>query len=145
MKTLFYLLLVLSGYQTEGLFIEYKAPFQEITVKGDSVFIQKDVAEYDNPVSSIPSSTKTFFYNSLLSRGEVKKLEKLVIKSGFFELKESYGAPADQRYYPYTLTVKIGTKTHSVEYRSNPSYEESPPAFKTIESHLNKLADKYSK
>jgi len=81
---------------------------------------------------------------SPLNTLQINELQK-VVNNGFFNLDDAYGAPQDQRHYPYTLQVEINGQQKKVIYRSNPSFDEAPYSFKTLESTLFNLSQELSK
>ncbi|MBN1674178.1 MAG: hypothetical protein JXR37_24225 [Kiritimatiellae bacterium] len=97
--------------------------------------------EYPNPVSGTPSRSRTrTVLDGMLTPEQIDALQAFVGESGFMALKPAYGAPDDQRYYPYAITVHVGgRKPKEVVYRSNPSYEEMPEPFRKLEAYLQEL------
>ena len=96
---------------------------------------------YPTPVSGTPSSMKTLSMpTKTLAATQAEAIAAFVLASGFIDLADAYGAPEGQRYYPYEITVhRAGGKAKHVMFRSNPSYEESPAAFKKLEAFLQGL------
>ena len=98
--------------------IEYKSPNKSLEIKDTSLVVSEKKDVFDNPVSSVPSSSKVEERNYTLSKKEVYDLE---------------------RSYPTKILVKMHGKEKEVVYRSNPSFESAPDTFSKIESYLLKL------
>lgn len=122
------------------LFVAYKSPSMNILVSGNQIEWIKTESEYDNPVSGTPSSQKKVKSKpKTLPKTSIEELTKLLETSGFYELKATYGATEIQRHYPYYITVRKGNVVKAVTFRSNPSAEKRPAAFKEVEDYLLKL------
>lgn len=98
--------------------------------------------EYSSQVSGTPSGSSSVKHPELkLTDDQVQALREFVEECGFLKLDEAYGAPSDQRYYPYEITVYFeGGEKRSVVYRSNPGYDEAPKAFRKLQQYLNELS-----
>jgi hypothetical protein len=121
--------------------VRYSSAFEDIEIAADILTYTKTTYEYDNPVSATPSGSSSTSFHKALSRSEVRKLSSFIMESGFMELGPAYGAPEEQRYYPYEIHVKLGEITKVVMFRSNPSYEEAPEAFRKVDEYLHQLSD----
>lgn len=119
--------------------IEYKSPNKSLEIKDTSLVVSEKKDVFDNPVSSVPSSSKVEERNYTLSKKEVYDLVKFIQDNQFFELNNAYGAPEAERSYPTKILVKMHGKEKEVVYRSNPSFESAPDTFSKIESYLLKL------
>ena len=119
--------------------IEYKSPNKSLEIKDTSLVVSEKKDVFDNPVSSVPSSSKVEERNYTHSKKEVYDLVKFIQDNQFFELNNSYGAPEAERSYPTKILVKMHGKEKEVVYRSNPSFESAPDTFSKIESYLLKL------
>lgn len=97
--------------------------------------------EYPSEVSGTPSGSSSVKHPTLkLTPEQVDDLRTFVEECGFMELDEAYGAPPDDRFYPYEITVYLeGGKTQSVLYRSNPGYGDAPAAFQKLQDYLTNL------
>jgi hypothetical protein len=97
---------------------------------------------YDNPVSANPSgSREVMVVDRALSIREVFGILRVVRRSGFLELGDSYGAPEGERFYPYRLEVEFSEgPAKGVLHRSNPAYPEEPAPFKALVEHLRGLS-----
>jgi hypothetical protein len=97
--------------------------------------------EYASEVSGNPSGSSSVNHPTLkITPEQVEALRAFVEECGFMDLEEAYGAPADERYYPYEITVYLkGGETRSVLFRSNPGYDDAPEAFQKLEDYLNDL------
>ncbi|MEW6379600.1 MAG: dockerin type I domain-containing protein [bacterium] len=81
-----------------------------------------------------------------LSKDEVNGLIGLIYQTRFVDLEDTYGGAAPgQRYYPYTLSVRITQgeqpvqREKTVVYQSFPTSSPRPEAFQVIESRLLEL------
>lgn len=135
-----------SLIQNPPLFVYYQSWTDEIIVENQHLKHIHTDYEYDNPVSGNPSgSKKSLLTDADLTKQQWEELKILIINSEFEQLKDAYGAPEGDRYYPYNLTISWGTDKKEVKYRSNPSYEEAPLAFQTIEKYLFTLSEEVRK
>jgi len=98
--------------------------------------------EYEKPYMATPSSSQvdTVALARPLSPRQLHELASTVRSSGFFSLDDAYGAPEGHRYYPYAITVIMPEKEKTVSFRSNPEFEEAPPAFQVVEKKLREVA-----
>ncbi len=123
-------------------YLEYSTSTKTILIIGTSITIQEWIEEYDNPTSSMPSSRKEEIKTAVISLYELTQLKEFVKSSGFLKLpKNEYGGSPENRYYPYTIFVKIKSKQKKVLYRSNPdpSSEVSPEAFNKVEKKIKEI------
>ena len=102
--------------------------------------------EYESPTSGNPkSSTVNIMAEGTVDEAQQTALAQFVNDSGFLTLDESYGAPEDQRFYPYELKVMLPDGFEkNVMFRSNPEFEESPEEFKAVVDELRKLSKSIS-
>jgi hypothetical protein len=119
--------------------LEYKTSNKSIQVRDTSLIITEKKDVFDNPASSIPSSSKFEDKNYTLTKKEVYDLIKFIQDNKFFDLNDSYGAPEAERNYPTQIFIKMLGNEKEVVYRSNPSFESAPEAFNKIETYLLKL------
>jgi hypothetical protein len=128
-----------------GFYLEYTSSNKTITIDGINITVQEWIEQYDNPVSSTPSSRKEVVKNSTVTVSQTNELKEMIKKKGgFMSLpKNEYGASASERFYPYTITVNVNGKKKKVLYRSNPApeTEKCPKAFSDLEKLVNQLAD----
>jgi hypothetical protein len=90
----------------------------------------------------MPSKRTEVTKKATLSKSKLDSLNMLIRKSGFMNLaKNEYGISSNERFYPYTITVKNGKIIKKVLYRSNPSGEKAPKAFSDIEIKLNEIVN----
>ncbi len=101
----------------------------------DVVLVERVDYKYDSPVSATPSGQTSREVEAALSPERAKALKAALLADAdaFFALTDSYGAPEGERYYPYAITLTVGTRSKTVVYRSNPGYPEPPEAWKRIE------------
>jgi hypothetical protein len=117
--------------------IFYDSWTDDITVKGRQIHHVQTRYEYDNPVSAVPSRQYEVELTAAeLTDRQLEGLQQLIQASGFETLADTYGAPEGSRFYPYRLTIEWGDTRKEVLYRSNPSYEGPPAAFREIERYL---------
>ncbi len=97
--------------------------------------------KYSKPTSAVPVGSTSEGYGPVaISSDQVQRVIKVLEESGFYDLEPAYGAPEDQRFYPYSITVYFSDGTSmKVVYRSNPSYDPPPEAFKKVEKVLFSL------
>jgi hypothetical protein len=75
-----------------------------------------------------------------LSNSDINDLITLVLQTKFMELANSYGnAPPGQRYYPYSLKVKLGEVEKEVIYQSFPDAQPMPEAMEKLIDRLHEL------
>lgn len=78
-----------------------------------------------------------------LTATEINDLIHLIDQTNFMSLESTYGgAEQYQRYYPYSLFVKIGEKEKEVIYQSFPDASPMPKAFEVIKDKLLELMNK---
>ena len=114
----------------------------EITIENKHIKHVKTEYEFDNPVSSIPSGWSTSVLTDAdLTDEQWEDLNNFIKNSGFENLKGSYGAPENVRYYPYNLAIGWGEVKKEVLYRSSPHNEDKPPeAFWNVIDYLLNLS-----
>ncbi len=118
--------------------VHYKTWKESIRIENSKIYQSVEDMEFDNPVSSTPSSQKTKILKDgkELRDDQLKALEIGIEQSGFWNLTEAaYGAGKDDRHYPYSIEVNIGGKKKKVLYRSHPD-KPAPEEFKTLESFI---------
>ena len=125
--------------QEQNFVVEYSAPTVLIKIKNFDLNWTEKIEEYKNPISAAPTKIITQTKNKKLTSCQLEKLQKLIQTSGFMNLAAEYGAPNNQRYYPYSISVTLGKKENKVIYRSNPTYGSSPEAFRIVEDYLHQL------
>ena len=75
-----------------------------------------------------------------LTESEINALASLIRQTDFMKLGNTYGgAPEGERYYAYTLKVKLGDEAKEVVYQSFPGAGSKPEAFEKLEHHLHEL------
>ena len=121
--------------------IHYKSHTSNIQIINKVVNYIETKYKYDHPASATPSGSTIVkkVTNVTLSDKQAADLLAFIKASEFDQLKDAYGAPEDQRYYPYSMTVTVDKQAKKVIYRSNPSYKSMPPAFKKVEQYLFEL------
>jgi hypothetical protein len=122
-----------------SLFILYKSQTTSLELKDSSLIVTRKTDVYDNPVSSIPSSTQKEETKYTLSRQEISELSQFIKSSGFFDLEKESGAPSEERHYPTSIFIKLNSRSNEVIHRSNPSFESAPETFSQIEKYLLEL------
>lgn len=122
--------------KVKQIHLEYKSTNKSVEVNDTSLIITEKKDVFDNPVSSIPSSSTFEDKNYTLTKKEVYDLIKFIQDNKFFDLNSSYGAPDTERYYPTSILIRMHGKEKEVIYRSNPSFESSPEAFNKIEKYI---------
>ena len=123
-------------------YLEYTSTSKTIIIKGNSITTQEWLEQYDNPISSMPSSRKEIIKTAVLSPADLSALKSLIKENRFMSLpKTEYGGSAEERYYPYSITVKTNGKQKEVLYRSNPApgTEQAPQAFSDLEKKINEI------
>ncbi len=154
MKTIFtFIILCLSvtfvwaqkkSNKKPGFYLEYTSSTKIIIIKGDSIIVKEWIEEYDNPVSSMPSSRKEVIKKAYVNPAKIVELKILIKKkNGFMSLpKNEYGGSAADRFYPYTISATVDCIKKKVLYRSNPApeTEKAPEAFTELEKKVNELA-----
>ncbi len=125
--------------KVKQIHLQYKSPNKSIEIKDTSLVITEKKDVFENPVSSIPSSSTFEDKNYTLTKKEVYDLIKYIQDNKFFDLNASYGASEGERSYPSTILVKMHGNEKEVVYRSNPLFESSPEAFRKVEGYILKL------
>jgi hypothetical protein len=133
------LLLMINCKNQSVLILNYTSPGQTVTIKGNSVDYSLISYHYKNQVSDTPDSVKTKELHKTLSDQVLSDLKKEIRTSGFMLLKESYGAPENERYYAYSLSIQLGNQKKKVIFRSNPSYRPAPEAFSKLEKTIKDI------
>jgi hypothetical protein len=124
-------------------YLEYTSATKTILIRGTSIIIQEWIEQFDNPISSMPSSRKEISRKGIISNTDLQALQSLIKSSAFMTLpKIEYGASKEERHYPYTLIVKQNGREKKVLYRSNPApeIEQMPKAFDVLEKKVSELA-----
>ncbi len=125
--------------------IVYKAWNEEIRVDAVAMTIRHTETQYEYATefsANVKSSKAVTILDGKITSGMVQDLTVFVRSSGYMELGAVYGAPENRRYYPYRLEVTFkGQPTKTVKYRSNPSFEDEPEAFKTVVGYLRSLSE----
>jgi hypothetical protein len=128
------------------MFVHYKSWNDDINIENKYINHIRTEYEYDSPVSGNHSGSKQLLLtDNILTEQQWEDLETFIKGSNFERLEDIYGAPEGYRYYPYNLTIGWGTGKKEVKYRSNPSYEQAPEAFKNIENYLFALSEQARK
>ena len=125
-------------------YLEYSTPSKTLIIKGTTITIQEWLEEYDNPSSSMPSKRKEGIKTASIPMTEILLLKKVIRSNGFMKLtKTDYGAIAENRYYPYSIIVKMNGKQKKILYRSSPdpANEIAPKAFSEVEKMVTELVD----
>jgi len=131
-----------SKSKMEDFYLEYTSSNKTILLKGNSIMVQEWEEQYDNPISSMPGSRKEIIKTAVISPSDLSALKNLIKTNGFMSLpKNEYGGSAEERYYPYSITVKTKGKQKKVLYRSNPApaTEQAPQAFNDLEKKINEI------
>ncbi|KAA3635775.1 MAG: hypothetical protein DWQ02_09315 [Bacteroidetes bacterium] len=122
--------------------ISYDSPWLDITI-ADKKMTKVKTTHYfaETNFSSVPDSmsTETLMDGVVLSDSIMNELNTLLDEQNFWELEEQYGAPEQQRYYPYVISAEMMGKSKTVTYRSNPSYDLAPQAFTQVEAFIKTL------
>ncbi len=75
-----------------------------------------------------------------LTNDEIDDLLYIIDQTNFWLLKDTYGgASSNQRYYPHSLSVSLGSENKKVVYQSFPDAEPMPDAQKAIIDKLHEL------
>lgn len=127
------------GNKEEAFILHYSSPQDKIVINGLSVLWESSEFSFDNPVSSVPSSSRTVSHELSLTSRQLEALENLILQVDFFHLKDVYGAPDRERFYPYSLSVTYGDRKKTVSFHSHPQFESAPRGFAKIERFLMKL------
>lgn len=121
--------------------ISYDSPWLDISIADKKITKVKTTHYFaETNFSSVPDSmsTETLMDAVVLSDSIMNELNSL-LDENFWDLEEQYGAPEQQRYYPYVISAEMIGKSKTVTYRSNPSFDLAPQAFSTLEAFLKDL------
>ncbi|MEM8906306.1 MAG: hypothetical protein AAGD05_00555 [Bacteroidota bacterium] len=126
------------------LILHYTSPNHKIIISdGTLTHYQKEEHFAPNATSATPGMTTT---NTLADKHplEANQLIALqeVLSNGFMELDKGYGAPTNERHYPYFINVRFQGKSKEVIFRSNPSFDPAPAAFQAVEKALLDLSER---
>ena len=105
--------------------------------------LKKDFKCPPNYTAQVPcwKETDQVTERTKLSQSEIDDLKATVEKSGFLTLNPVIGGAKDmQRFYPYTIKVKIGASEREVTYQSFPGSAPMPAAFEEVQKKLLALA-----
>jgi hypothetical protein len=126
----------------DDFYLEYTSSTKTIIIKANAITVQEWIEQYDSPMSSMPASRKELVKTSMIPVADISALKELIKSNGFMSLsKDEYGGSAEDRYYPYMITVKTNSRQKKILYRStpDPSAEASPKAFSEVEKKLNEM------
>lgn len=119
-----------SMSQNQAKFVlDYASSNEEIHIRDLEAEKVNIEYRYDNPTSATPSLKMEEKVPTGLTKNDLRTLKKKLKKARFWKLKEELGAPKEQRFYPYSLHIKMGDKEKTVIFRSNPDFEDAPKAF----------------
>lgn len=121
--------------------LRWTGPEKTIEIEDHTIHMTVSIHEYDNPASSVPSSTRVLKKTARVTPEQMDSLRALLKQVGFWKLDPSYGAPATERHYPYTIEARVGRRSRTVTFRSHPMYGPAPDAFKQVERAIAALAD----
>ncbi|MDD3626402.1 MAG: hypothetical protein PHV06_03710 [bacterium] len=130
----------------ENIYIKYQYSSE---IKNDRIEVNNEKLTYsyvdENRLDDLPeileqrpywTSDDMITIEKDLSDSQIKELKE-IINSGFFNLNDIEGMKEEgERYYPYTISVNVGERSKTVEYRSNPQADKMPDVFEKL---LNKL------
>jgi hypothetical protein len=120
--------------------IRYESPGLSATLRDTALEFVKKTYSYPHPAATTPSEVKQTRGAVTLSATQLENLRSVMTNSGFMKLKPAYGAPEEERHYPYMLEVTLDGESRSVVYRSNPSYLPAPQAFSQVQQAVEALA-----
>lgn len=124
--------------------VNYAAWNEAITIDGKTGALKhtKTEHEYDNPVSGTPSGqTVHTVAEGTLTEEQMTALATFINDAGFLLLDSEYGAPENQRYYPYRLSVMLPDGFEKdVIFRSNPEFGDEPEEFKAVVEELKRIS-----
>jgi hypothetical protein len=132
--------------EKSGLLIEYAAPFRHIALTADFLLSDiKELPEYDNPVAAVPSKMTKTKKAARVAKAEAEKLLHSIRESGFFALKDAYGAKPEERSYPHRIFIRNGKQRKEVTCRSSPAAAACPEVFINVEKSIIEFARKTDK
>ena len=127
--------------QQDDLFIHYQSWTDEISIEKKHMKHMRTEYEYANPFSATPSGQrKLVIVDNALTDQQWTQIKGFVRDSGYENLEDTYGAPKDERYYPYLLSISQDNVRKDTKYRSNPNYDEPPESYQIIERYLFNLS-----
>ncbi len=129
---------VVQEVESDPFILHYTGPKNKIMVNESSLtHYRKEEHHAPGSVSATPKSVTT---NTLLDKAPLNKAQidllKEALSNGFMELKPDYGAPTNERHYPFYINVSFNGQNKEVLFRSNPSYGPAPDAFKEVEAAI---------
>ncbi|MEL6864002.1 MAG: hypothetical protein AAFP19_06275 [Bacteroidota bacterium] len=126
----------------DTIFIEYQSELNRLIVdqRQLSHWRYRQVAGLDSPVAAPDAVVEQQVHMERVLTGEQLLVLKQAIQSGFWELNEQHGAPEGYRAHMTFIKVQLNSQLKTVRYRSSPSFEEMPAAFRLLETVLLDLS-----
>lgn len=126
------------------LVFQYESPRDLVLVKDGKITHVAKIHHYDEErpwvATPVHISQQTVLDQIPLNGTQLQALLEMIQSSDFLYLPlNEYGAPQDERAYPYHLHVLTGGQEKSVFFYSNPSYAPAPVPFARLEEYVWKL------
>jgi hypothetical protein len=127
-----------------GVLVSYTAPMRKVVLTRDFRLTDtEELAEYANPVSDAPSKVVTVTKSTQVAAEAAAELLRSLRETDlYYALKDSYGAGAEERSYPYTILVRDGGQEKQVICRTSPEAAAKPKAFAAAEGRIIEFARK---
>jgi hypothetical protein len=144
--------LLAGAHQPVELRIEYfftaETVYQDVVINGKEsgtlkyTYFPKEKAKNISPEMMVRQAP-AWAVNDLLTKEaaldekEMRELVSLIARAGFMDLMDAYGGAGEwQRYYPYTMSVKVGDRQRKVLYQDFPEASPRPKAFSVVEEKV---------
>jgi len=95
---------------------------------------------YDAPASGVPSAANTKERKITITADQLAEIQRFVLRSGFINLGDAYGAKEYEKFSPYTLEVDWQKIQKKVIFRSGQIADPRPQAFAELEKYVLEIA-----
>ncbi|MFH0893529.1 MAG: hypothetical protein V2A54_03745 [Bacteroidota bacterium] len=120
--------------------------YEDITIENGVltyVHLRKDFQCPPNYIAQVPcwKESDQVTDKVKLTQNEIDELKSVVEQAGFMKLNSVIGGAKDmQRFYPYTIKIKMGGMEREVTYQSFPNATPMPTAFEEVQKKLLAIA-----
>ncbi|HMQ48458.1 MAG TPA: hypothetical protein PKA00_13640 [Saprospiraceae bacterium] len=126
------------------LVFQYESPRDLVLVKNGKITHISKIHHYDEDrpwvATPVHISQQTVLDQVPLNGTQLQALQEMIQSSDFLYLPlNEYGAPQDERAYPYHIKIITGDQEKSVFFYSNPTYAPAPVPFARMEEYVWKL------
>lgn len=129
----------------KGFYLQYSTPRVKIEIKDGIIYHNTFRELYENSLSTMPTKKEPLNRKASITEYQTMTLVKATERVKFFDLKNEYGASPNEKFYQYSLEIKVGDASKLVVFRSNPSFEGAPDEFNRVIQEVNLVLDSISK